>query len=202
MKRVYTFSIIALCCLIVNAQHIEKGGAGKKTSDKQNYSNSNSAGSYKRGYSTGIGLRGGFEGGLTVKHFIKDDAALEGIFSTGWGYGGYRITGLYEVHKPFSTVVGLAWFYGAGAHFGSYSGSYYGYYGYNGTGYFDKHGNWHNTGYRSHYSVFGLDAILGLEYQFSEIPFTISLDIKPYVDLMGYGDHYIDGGLSVRYYFK
>lgn len=40
-------------------------------------------------YKTGIGLRGGWIGGLTVKHFIKEGKALEGIFSSGWGYRGY-----------------------------------------------------------------------------------------------------------------
>ena len=37
----------------------------------------------EEGYETGIGLRGGNEGGLTIKHFIQDGAAIEGIFFAG-----------------------------------------------------------------------------------------------------------------------
>src|SRR5690349_7239209 len=71
-------------------------------------------------YKTGIGLRGGWTGGITAKHFIKEGKAIEGIFSTGWNWRGYQITGLFEVHKAAFTkddVDGFFWYYGAGAHF-------------------------------------------------------------------------------------
>jgi len=153
------------------------------------------------GYSTGIGLRGGWEGGLTIKHFIRDDRAVEGILSRGWGWGGYRVTGLYEIHKPLLTVEGLDWFYGVGGHVGSYNGAYYGYTCYYG-GYYDKHGKWHPGDCRARYVTAGVDGILGLEYQFGELPFSIALDIKPYIDILGWGDHFGDGALSLRYTIK
>lgn len=153
------------------------------------------------GYKTGIGLRGGLESGITLKHFIKDGTAIEGIFSRGWGYRGMRITGLLEIQKPINSVEGLNWFFGLGAHIGFYNGAYYGYYGHVGGGYYDKHGNWHPNGYRSSYTTFGIDGILGLEYQFADFPFTIGLDIKPFFDFVGRGDHYADGAFSIRYVF-
>lgn len=53
-------------------------------------------------YNTGIGLRGGFTNGLTVKHFISEKAALEGILASRWS--GFEITGLYEIHnRAFDT---------------------------------------------------------------------------------------------------
>lgn len=165
----------------------------------QNASSGNSGG--EQGYQAGIGLRAGYEGGFTAKYFIKEKRALEGILSRGWGYSGGRITGLYEIHKPFFDAEGLDWFFGFGAHFGFFDGRYYGYYGYYNGGYYDKHGNWHPTGYRNYYPSIGIDGILGLEYQVTEIPITIGVDIKPWIDFYGRGSHFGDGALSIRYVF-
>jgi hypothetical protein len=151
------------------------------------------------GYKTGIGLRFGPEAGLTLKHFLNKNA-VEVILSSGWGYGGFRLTGLYEVHKPFPSVKGLDWFFGGGAHVGTYSGRYYGYSAYNG-GYHDKNGKWHPD-YRSRYMTLGIDGILGLEYLFEDFPITIGLDIKPYIDLIGWGNHFADGAFTIRYAIK
>lgn len=73
------------------------------------------------GYKFSIGLRGGFESGLTLKYFLQENKALEGILSTHWGYSSKKITGLYEIHNAFPEVKGLDWFYGVGAHIGTYS---------------------------------------------------------------------------------
>src|SRR5690606_36147238 len=67
-------------------------------------------------YNTGIGLRGGFSQGLTVKHFVSDKAALEGILHTRWS--GLMVTGLYEIHNDIANAPGLRWYYGGGAHIG------------------------------------------------------------------------------------
>jgi hypothetical protein len=48
-------------------------------------------------YQQAIGLRAGFFNGITYKHFIKDDAALEFIGYTRWR--GFEAVGLYELHK-------------------------------------------------------------------------------------------------------
>lgn len=155
-------------------------------------------------YKTGLGIRLGYESGITLKHFFKSNHAFEGILSRGWGYGGLRITGLYEFQKGFPGVQGFNWFAGIGGHIGTYNGNYYGYghhysYGY---GYYDKHGKWHSTGYRDNYTSIGIDFILGLEYQFADFPLTVGLDIKPYFDLYGPSPHYVDGALSIRYILK
>lgn len=134
-------------------------------------------------YKTGIGLRGGFYNGLTVKHFIGDKAALEGLLATRWG--GLEITGLYEIHKPLSDVERLKWFFGFGGHVGFYDGD---------------NTTWGTAG--TTYSVVGADLILGLEYSFSEIPLNLSLDWKPLFNFIGYNKFFGDGGaLSIRYIF-
>lgn len=165
--------IIAIIALIFNSSTFAveiNGSDWKIKSGSLIYSDGGQA-----GYKTGIGLRGGFGGGITLKHFIKSNRALEGIVSTAWRYGGIRITGLYEIHKPFPAVEGLDWFYGMGAHLGVYDGGY---------------------------AALGIDAILGLEYQITEIPFTIGVDIKPFFDFIGIRGNFIDAAFCVRYTIK
>lgn len=139
--------------------------------------------SFSQDYKTGIGLRGGFSSGITIKHFISGNAALEGILATRWR--GFHIVGLYEVHNSLPTP-GLNWYFGGGAHMGVWQG-------YNGHPWFKDS--------RS-YSVFGVDGILGMEYNFSQIPLNLSLDWKPAFNLIGWQGLWMDDfALSVRYIF-
>ncbi len=135
-------------------------------------------------YKTGIGLRAGYPAGLTVKHFITSKTALEGILATQWR--GFVITGLFEAHKRLADVDNLNWFYGAGAHIGFWSGNYRSY--------------WMEPG--TSYTVVGIDGILGIEYNFEDIPINLSIDWKPAFNLTGYTGFWGDGGaLSIRYIF-
>ena len=160
---------------------------------------SNSSGSAAGAYTTGIGIRfGGWESGLTVKHFIKKTAAIEGILSTGWHYRGTRITGLYEIQKSINGAGGLSWFYGVGGHLGFYNESYW-YKGDCKNGQYEYQGRWYNCdGTRT---TLGIDGIIGLEYFFGEIPFTIGIDIKPSIDLIGWGSRFGDSAFTARYVF-
>lgn len=136
-------------------------------------------------YKTGIGLRAGFSNGLTVKHFISQKSALEGILSSRWR--GFELTGLYEVHNEAFNTERLKWFIGFGGHIGFWDGKYtYKYWG-------DRDRN---------YTVIGLDGILGLEYSFAEVPISLSVDWKPAFNIVGYSGFWADGGaLSIRYIF-
>jgi hypothetical protein len=140
-------------------------------------------------YNTGIGLRGGLSNGLTIKHFISSNTALEGIISSRWR--GVELTGLYEIHNRAFQVDRLNWYYGLGAHVGFWDGDYTYRYGPR---------NWGEPG-RS-YTVAGIDFILGLEYNFTEIPFNLSIDWKPAWNFVGYSGFWADGGaISIRYIF-
>ena len=133
-------------------------------------------------YNTGIGLRGGFSQGLTIKHFLGEKAAVEGLLTTRWG--GFEITGLYEIHNTAFEVDHLKWYYGGGAHIGFWGGN----------------SSWGTVG--TNYTVIGIDGILGIEYSFSEAPINIGLDWKPAFNLVGYSGFWGDGGaLSIRYIF-
>ncbi len=156
MKKVFATVVISLCFALV---------------------------SVAQDYNTGIGVRGGPASGLTVKHFISDRAALEGILSTRWR--GIQVTGLYEIHAPAFDAERLKWYYGVGAHVGFYEG---------------RHARWGDRD--RDYIVLGLAGILGLEYSFTEIPFNVSLDWKPVFNLFGYTGFWGDSGaISVRYIF-
>jgi len=134
-------------------------------------------------YNTGIGLRGGWASGLTIKHFMHGNKAVEGIFDSRWH--GFSVTGLYEVHQQAFEVNRLNWYYGIGAHIGFWNGKYY----------------WNYNDDRN-YTVIGIDAILGLEYNFEEIPFNIGIDWKPAFNLTDSSGFWGDGGaISVRYIF-
>ncbi len=139
-----------------------------------------------QGYNTGIGLRAGSGNGLTVKHFISQNAALEGILYTRWN--GLIVAGLYEVHNDIREVKNLQWFYGGGAHIGTWNAG---------------RGNtpWDNNRNRS-YTVVGLDLIVGLDYKFEDAPINLSLDWKPtfnfFNDQRFWGD---EVALSIRFTF-
>jgi len=136
-------------------------------------------------YNTGIGIRGGFENGLTVKFFTAEKPALEFILASRWR--GFEATGLYEIHNRAFDVDRLKWYFGLGGHIGFWNGNYT----YNQWGVYGKN-----------YTVIGVDGILGLEYSFTEVPINIGLDWKPAANLIGYQGFWADGGaLSVRYIF-
>lgn len=136
-------------------------------------------------YNTGVGLRLGFSNGLTVKHFISDRTALEGLLSTRWR--GFEITGLFEVHNPAFDVERLNWYFGGGAHIGFWNGDY-------------TYDRWGDAG--TNYTVVGVDGIIGIEYNFEEFPLNVGLDWKPSFNLTGFSGFWGDGGaLSIRYIF-
>jgi len=155
------------------------------------------------GYKSSVGVITGTDLGLTFKHFLSDKMAFEGILSTGLFYNSNKITGLIEFHKPFDDVDGLNWLFGAGMHFGSHNYSYYGYYGYNSYygGYYDKNGNFHSSNgtYKSRYYSVGIDAILGIEYDLANYPFTFQFQIKPFFDFVNRGSNFFDTSISIRY---
>lgn len=133
-------------------------------------------------YKTGIGIRAGFSSGLTIKHFIKQKAAFEGLLKTRWQ--GFDITGLYEIHNEAFDVRQLKWYYGGGAHIGFYNGN---------------NVSWGTNGIA--YTIIGIDGILGIEYTFSEIPVNIGIDWKPVLNLIGYSGLWSEGALSFRFVF-
>ena len=128
-------------------------------------------------YKTAIGMRGGLSQGLTVKQFMGSNVAVEGIFAI-FNRSMY-ITGLYEIHKASAFGVDrLNWYYGGGAHAGTY--------------------HYVNDNNPDIFSI-GIDGILGIEYNLTEIPISISIDLKPAYNLVGWRGNTSGGALSIRY---
>lgn len=127
-------------------------------------------------YQTALGVKVWDGGGISLKHFISDQHALEGI-GYFWSQG-VRITGLYEIYGPISGATGLQWYIGPGAHIGFYNSK-------NGDG-----------------SFIGLDGVLGLDYKFNGAPINVSLDWQPSFEF-GTNRGFIGswGGLGIRYTF-
>jgi hypothetical protein len=136
-------------------------------------------------YIDALGFRGGYPLGITYKHFIGDNSALEGILSTRWR--GFNLTALYELHANAFKVDGLNWYFGGGAHIGHWA-------------YYDGI-KWLDAGESA--TVLGVDGILGIEYNIKEFPLNLSLDWKPTMNLIGYSGFWGDEvAISVRYRFN
>lgn len=139
-------------------------------------------------YSTGIGIRGGgYENGLTIKHFTNSSTALEGII--GFRPGVFVITGLYEKHAVAFSEPSVNWYYGAGGHIGSI----------NGDRYYKRYGN--DYYYANNGVLLGADGILGLEWKIPEIPFALSGDLHPRLELARGPYLDLEAALTLRFTF-
>ena len=131
-------------------------------------------------YETALGVKVWDGGGVSLKHFIQPNAALEGI---AYFYShGTRITGLYEIHGNIGGAPGLRWYLGPGAHVGFYNAHY-----------LDAH---------TSATYAGVDGVLGLDYKFKDAPINVSLDWQPSFEF-GSDRGFVGswGGLGIRYTF-
>jgi hypothetical protein len=144
-----------------------------------------SAVAFGQDYKTGIGLKGGFPGfgALNVKHFVGEKAALD--ISVGGNNNYLWLQGLYEIHNPL--VSGINWYYGGGADLGLWSGN----------NFYTHKGNVYNQR-----AWGGIDGVLGAEYTFSEVPFSISAEFVPSVRLFPYVGFWTGGAVALRYTIK
>lgn len=148
----------------------------------------NMTASAQSNYSTAAGLRmGGYEYGISVKHFITSNTALEGIL--GFRHGGLVFTGFYEKSAIAFAEPSLTWFYGAGAHIGGISAKTY----------YRAYGN--DRYYADGGILIGADGILGLEFQIPELPVSTSLDLHPRLELARGPFLNLEAALTIRYTF-
>ncbi len=133
-------------------------------------------------YTTAVGVKF-YPGSITVKHFVGDNHALEGLFSF-WDHG-FRFTGLYEIHGNITDAKGLKWYIGPGAHIGAYNEDW-------------SHGDHH---YPSGGFSLGIDGVVGLDYKFQDAPINISLDLQPSLEFIENPYLSLWGGIAVRYTF-
>ena len=118
-------------------------------------------------YKTALGVRlsssaANVNNSISIKHFISDETAVEGLFSFG---DPIAFGVLLEKHKPLSES-GLRWFYGAGGYL-SFIKTYNP----------NKLKNETNAN-------FGAQGVIGLDYKFTGIPLNLSLDWKPELNIV------------------
>lgn len=147
--------------------------------------------------SLGLGLRLDPDGaGFDMKFLPQHNIALE--MQLNGSRGAYRWYGTGIDYGPSVTLVGLVefnmiidhnWrlFAGPGMHIGTWDRYYY-------DPRFDVR--------TSPQGIFGLDGIFGVEYIFKPVPFALSADIKPAINLAGDLAYFPNNffGISARYY--
>ena len=150
-------------------------------------------------YKNSSGIRLGYTSGLTYKHFINDEQAME--FIASGRNEGFQATTLYQFHRPMDIGFHDQFFlfYGVGGHIG-----------------FERLDDQRllgpfvpgvdpefRTSERSFFTM-GVNTVLGIEYRWLNVPMTIGLDIKPYLDFIGMRRTKIrfwDTALSFKYIF-
>jgi len=118
-------------------------------------------------YTTAVGVRlsssnAMVSNAISVKHFVNDKIAVEGLLSFG---DPLALGALLELHQPLSSQ-GLSWYYGGGAYLS-----------------FVKTVNT-TTQKTSTDPNFGAQGVIGLDYKFINIPLNISLDWKPELNIV------------------
>lgn len=140
-------------------------------------------------YRTAIGLRAGGTSGITFKRLTENNNAYKGLL--GIWHDGFSVTLLGEKYVN-ANVPGLNWYYGLGGHLAVETReSFY-------RGYEDSYRD-----FRRDDIGLGIDGIIGIEYKIPPIPFAISLDFKPFVEISTEGNTFIalDPGLGIKVAF-
>jgi hypothetical protein len=140
-------------------------------------------------YKWGIGAAIGSPTGLSLKVFTAQTQAFD--FTLGFWNDYTNISAMYEIHNSFNDLGSLntyknqlTWYYGPGAHIGSWNSNHY------------AAGESHTN------SIFlGVDGVIGTEWKAPEIPLAISLDIRPGINLIGGVGFFLQSELGVRYTF-
>lgn len=115
------------------------------------------------GYNTMIGITAGTNLGGSVKQFFREEGAVELLVYRRWK--GWVVAALYEHHIQINEIRGLEWYFGGGVHYGTWKV---------GKGippWVDK--------IEHDYNVYGIDAILGLEYHINRSNFYTGFYLKP-----------------------
>jgi hypothetical protein len=142
-------------------------------------------------YNFAVGLRSGGTSGLTLKKNYGS-TALEGI--VGFWHDGFSATLLWERNENAFGEPGFNWYYGLGGHLAVYGDEFDGH----------KGPSWYNHPHDYDDSALGLgiDGIVGLEYKIPKAPIAISIDLKPYIEIVDGGAFFSpDPGIGIKVAF-
>lgn len=129
-------------------------------------------------YDTALGVRLGSANGISIKHFINQTTAVEGLLV--YRRNGFRVIGMAVGHIPLGRKTDTYLYFGGGGHIG--------------------YNNLLITE-RTHYNVGGIDAMLGIEFGIPRHNASLAFDIKPMYELWGgKGFSGNNGGVSLRFW--
>ncbi len=142
-------------------------------------------------FNKSIGLRAGLTSGFEYRFYIDDANSFKILLGTN---NGLRLHGFKEVHRYdlFTFTDQLSFFYGAGIHGGYENWDKY---------YVRDNMHWYES--RTAF-VMGVDALCGLEYLFYEIPLSLGVEYKPFIDIFGRSMFRIepfDFAFTIKYLF-
>ena len=137
-------------------------------------------------YNTMIGVTGGTNVGVTVKKFVSDQGAVDLLVYNRWK--GWIAALLYEHHMDIREIRDLELYVGGGFHYGLW-----------------KEGKglppWTATSDQD-YNVYGLDAIIGLEYNINRSNFYFGGYWKPAINFQDFAGFWEDdAAFTLRYSF-
>ena len=148
---------------------------------------STSFGQYSlRESNTMVGVRAGTSLGGSIKRFVSDHAALEAMVFQRWGGMNYVL--LFERHMDIREFRGMEWYLGGGVHYGEWK-----------LGKSEPPWVYKAT---QDYAAYGVDAIVGLEYNFYNTNFYLSFDWKPAYNFVDFTSLWEDeASFTLRYSF-
>ncbi len=130
---------------------------------------------YSQSYERAIGLKFGWDLEVEYKQHLSPTNFFQVSATLPWEFNGALASGFYAWNNEIESVPGLSWFYGPGARLGVYSG-------------LDA-------------IYFSVNALVGLEYKFYDIPLAISLDFTPGLLISPGIDFGGSTGLGLKYTF-
>jgi len=148
-------------------------------------------------YLRSAGLRMGHTSGITYKKFVEKEQAVELMVSGR--HNGMQFNTTYQWHSPanFSFDNNFVVYYGIGGHVG-----------------FERLVPYNlefqqpfpelDLRRRTYYTM-GVDVVCGIEYRMLVAPLTISLEVKPYLNYIGFqalDGKFWDSAISVKYVFN
>ncbi|PIB37310.1 hypothetical protein BFP72_18785 [Reichenbachiella sp. 5M10] len=149
-------------------------------------------------YHQSAGVRYGSKtSALTYKKFLKGEHAIE-----AWVSGrdeGVQLTTLYLHHIPMSVAStdNFYFYVGVGGHLGYQKNKKI-------SKRIDQYSPDDYYYFKDEFVEMGIDAMIGVEYRLLRIPMSVNVDLKPYLNYIGFrkldGDFW-DGAIGLKYIF-
>ncbi|HYQ58303.1 MAG TPA: hypothetical protein VEP89_13260 [Draconibacterium sp.] len=143
-------------------------------------------------FNKAIGIRGGHSAGFEYRFYTDDANSYKFLLATR--DNGVQFHAFKEFHEygVFDTSEQLSLFYGLGAHFGYEQWDEY-------------HVQYNTSWYKERTALLaGIDAVVGVEYLFYEVPLSIGFEVKPYIDVLGrdfFDLELFDFAFTIKYLF-